>query len=182
MQERRSVGEPVRRRDEHAGAERRVDLVPREGEEVGLELVEVDPAVRCELRGIDEDERAPRVSETGDLGDRRHLAGDVRGAGDRDEGERIAGPLGLLERIRRCGEEGRRRRRERKMRDAMLAPGEQVRVVLERRAQHPRPGGRATASRFAASVVLRTKTTSSALSQPTKRATETRDSSNRVVE
>ena len=108
VQERRSVREPVRRRDEHPGAERRIDLVPREGEEVGLELVEVDPAVRCELRGVDEDERASRVGETGDLGDRRHLAGDVRGAGDRDEGERIAGPLGLLERVCRC-RRGRRR-------------------------------------------------------------------------
>ena len=80
MEQRRPVGEPVRRRDEHAGAERCVDLVAGEGEEVGLELVEVDPAVRRELRGIDEDERAPRVCEPGDLGDRRHLAGDVRGA------------------------------------------------------------------------------------------------------
>ena len=48
--------------------------------------------------------------------------------------------LGLLERIGRRGEECRRRRRERKMRDTMLAPGKEIRVVLERGAQDSRPG------------------------------------------
>ena len=70
-----------------------------EGKEVGSELVEVDWTMRRQLRGIDEDEGAAVVRQPGDVRDRGHLTRDVRGTGDRDERERVAGAFGRLERM-----------------------------------------------------------------------------------
>ncbi len=141
VEQRRPVGEPVRlaRRARRCRTARRPCAPRTRGSRPRARGGRSGGAVRA-ARHRRRRVRPARVREAGDLGDRRHLAGDVRGAGDRDERERIAGALGLLERLRRCGEERGGGRRERKMRHAVLTPGQEVRVVLERRAQHPGPG------------------------------------------
>ena len=76
--------------------------------------------MRRQLRGIDEDERAAVVRQPGDVRDRRHLTRDVRGTGDRDERERVAGAVGRLERMDHRLEEVGGGWRERQVGDTVL--------------------------------------------------------------
>ena len=74
--------------DQGAGPERGVELVPAQGQEVGVDR---QGPVRRELGGVDQHRHAPGVGRGDDLRQRRQPAGDVRGAGDGQQG-RAAGP------------------------------------------------------------------------------------------
>ena len=74
--------EPVRPPHQNAGAERGVKLVPREGEVVDVVRGDVDPPVRGQLRGVDDDPGAVFVRQCGQGPDRQDLPGDIGSAGD----------------------------------------------------------------------------------------------------
>ena len=132
-------------------------------------------AVRGELRGVDEQLGAVRVGELRQLGDRPHLAGDVRGAGHGDQVDprpcraarartrSSSSSAEVGERAAAAGRGGATGACWRGARPAWRA----------RRA----PAGSAVASTLIASVVLRTKTTLSSA-----RADELGDGLARVLE
>ena len=130
--------EPLRARDEHADAERRVELVPREREVVDPERVHVDRHVRRELGGVDADLGAVAVRQLGELADRHDLTRDVGRARDREEvvaagrERRGAARQQLVGRVR-----------ERQQIDLAPAPGQHVGVVLAGRREHARARGQA---------------------------------------
>ena len=131
----------------------------------------VDRAVRRELGGVDEQLRAVRVRERGELLQRPHLAGDVRGAGDREQVDRAARSARSVTSSSSSAEvvNGSMRRSCRRQ-GSMLAwcsTGVESTVV---------PGGSAVARTLIASVVLRTKTTLGP-----RRADEARDDVARVL-
>jgi hypothetical protein len=128
LEQRRHLVERVAARDEHAGAERRVQLVAGEREEVDAELADADPPVRRQLGCIDEDAPARRPDQ---LVQREDLARHVRRAA---HGEQVV--VALVD----GRDELRRRRGERQVLDAVRAPGQEVGVMLERRAEYARAG------------------------------------------
>ncbi len=83
--------EPVRPPHQHAGAERGVQLVPREGEVIDVVRGDIDPPVRGELRGVDNDPGAVFVRQCGQGPDREDLPGDVGGASDGQQADAAAG-------------------------------------------------------------------------------------------
>ncbi|CAH0312394.1 hypothetical protein SRABI128_04559 [Microbacterium sp. Bi128] len=83
--------EPVRPPHQHAGAERGVQLVSREGEVIDVVRGDIDPPVRGELRGVDNDPGAVFVRQCGQGPDREDLSGDVGGAGDGQQADAAAG-------------------------------------------------------------------------------------------
>ena len=78
--------EGVATADQRAHAERRVHLVAGEREVVDVARIvdrtHLDATVRRQLRGVDQDARTGRVGERRKAMDVRHVAGDVRSAGD----------------------------------------------------------------------------------------------------
>jgi hypothetical protein len=106
--------------------------VPGQRQVVRAGRGQVDPAVRGQLRGVDDDPGAGRVGQLHDPAQRRHLAGHVGRPGHRDQRERLA--------LQRVGEpveglpDGRRG-----LQHPPGPPGQQGRVVLEVEPQH-RPG------------------------------------------
>jgi hypothetical protein len=69
------LGEGGTRADQHAGSVGRVHLVPAPCDEVGPER---HRAMRCQLRGVDDDRHATIVGRRDDLVDRRQPPGHVR--------------------------------------------------------------------------------------------------------
>ena len=167
--------EPVAASGQHAGAERRVQLVAGEGDVVDAAGGDVDGPVRRELRRVDEHAGAVPLGDGHHIGQRPQLTGDVRGAGDDDQ------PVRRDRRGQRGGEvlqrvlDARRHRERRDLDAARLLPGQQRRVVLGLEDEHlGARAGRLRASRLVESVVLRVNTTRSSSRAPTNRATSTR--------
>ena len=126
--------------DERAGAERRVELVAGEREVVDAGVGHRDRAVRGELGGVDEQLRAVLVGERGELRERPDLAGDVGGAGDGEQVDARRGAArGAVTSSSSSAEVVNGQHAQ-----VVPAPGEHVRVVLDRRGEHPRrrPGAR----------------------------------------
>ncbi len=119
--------------DERTGAERRVELVAGDREVVDPRLGHRQRAVRRELGGVDEQLRAVRVGELREFLERPDLTGHVRGAGDGEQVDRRR-----AQRLRRDLEQLVGRGRERQHVQVVAAPGEHVRVVLDRGREHPR--------------------------------------------
>ncbi len=88
-EERREVLQQLLAAPEHADAGRRQHLVAGEGDEVGLQRLDVQHHVRRGLRGVDHDQRADRLGLAHDGFDRVDGAQQV---GDQGEGDH----LGLL--------------------------------------------------------------------------------------
>ena len=97
--------EPVGTADQHPGAERRVELVPGEGEVVDVVRGDVDPPVRRQLGGVDDDPGAVFVGQGGQCPDRQDLTGDVGGAGDGEQADAAVGEF-PTEQFQRGGEGG----------------------------------------------------------------------------
>ena len=143
--------------DERAGPERRVELVPRQREVVDARARHVDGAMRRELGGVDEELGAVVVRDRGELGQRPHLAGDVRGARDGDEVDarlrrRAARARSAPRAPTRCPGPAARSGRG----DATAACSRDARPRVESTRV---PAGSAAARTLMASVVLRTSTT-----------------------
>jgi hypothetical protein len=116
-------------RDERAGPERRVELVPRQREVVDAGGRHVDGAMRRELGSVDEELRPVVVGDRGQLAQRPHLARDVRGARDGDEVHpRPRHPQRVLAALHELP----RAARDRQHRDVVAPPGQHVGVVLDR--------------------------------------------------
>ena len=167
VQQRRGVAEPADGPDERAGAERRVELVAREREEVDARGGHVDRPVRRELRGVDEQPRAVAMRDGGEPRERPHLAGDVRRAGHRDEVER---GRARAARARRRRTARRRTRGTAAVRRSWRRQGSMLAWCSTGLLSTRAPAGSAAASTLIASVVLRTKTTSSPAGAPTNSA------------
>ena len=142
--------------DERAGPERRVELVPRQREVVDARGRHVDGAMRRELGGVDEELRAVVVRDRGELGQRPHLAGDVRGARDGDE---VDARLRHPQRVLAALHELPRAVRDRQHGQVVAAPRQHVGVVLGRGREHAAARGQRGGRTLMASVVLRTSTT-----------------------
>ena len=170
---RRGGVQPVTAPDEHAGAVRRVELVAGEGD-----VVRRPSAARSTPRcgascAASTTTRAPwRWATSTIVGDRQRLAGHVAGRGHGDQ-----------RRPRLAQRAARRRRRRARPLPSPASPG-----GSRRRARQGRrlawcsrssvntavPAGRAAASRFSESVVLRVNTTASPSRAPAKRPTRRR--------
>ena len=74
VQQRRGVAEPADGPDQRPGAERGVELVAREREEVDARGGHVDRAVRRELGAVDEELRAVAMRDLGEPRERPDLA------------------------------------------------------------------------------------------------------------
>ena len=123
--------EPVGTADQHPGAERCVELVPGEGEVVDVVRGDVDPPVRRQLGGVDDDPGAVFVGQGGQGPDRQDLAGDVGGAGDGEQADAAVGEF-PAEQFQRGGEGGRGD-------DAAVRhplPGQEVGVVFDVEVEH----------------------------------------------
>ena len=96
----------------------------------------VDRAVRRELGGVDEQLRAVLVGHARELAQRPDLAGDVGGAGDGDQVDRRLAQRGGGDLEQFVG-----RGRERQQVQVVPAPGQHVRVVLDRGREHARLRG-----------------------------------------
>jgi hypothetical protein len=99
---------------------------------------DIEPPVRRELRGVDEQLRTATVREHSQRIDRGHLSRHVRCSRNHHEVERLGR---VSERSRDLIEEFIRRARERQVLDAVVTPGEQVCVMLHRAAKDPRARG-----------------------------------------
>jgi len=80
---------------EDAGAGRAEQLVPRETEEVAIDLRDIHRHMRQGLCAVHEEHGAVFAAEPGNLRDRRRHAEDVRGVSDRNEPDAAAGKCTL---------------------------------------------------------------------------------------
>ena len=91
---RRPLQERVPTPHQRTGAERRVHLVRRQHDVVEMfgivDCLDVDAAMRGELRGIDEDPRPDRVRLSRQTMNRLDEAGDVRRAADGQQRDALA--------------------------------------------------------------------------------------------
>ena len=123
--------EPVGTADQHPGAERRVELVPGEGEVVDVVRGDVDPPVRRQLGGVDDDPGSVFMGEGGQGPDRQDLSGDVGGAGDGEQADAAVGEF-PAEQFQRGGEGGGGD--DAAVRDPL--PRQQVGVVFDVEVEH----------------------------------------------
>ena len=135
LQKRRPGRHGVAAHDERARPERRVELVAGNGEKVDVQLPDADRPVRRKLGCVHENRGAGATRRGDEVAERRDFAGHVRCAGDGEEVE-------VRSRKLRPGGRGERGRgaRERQMPHLVRAPREEIGVMLERRAEHPRAG------------------------------------------
>ena len=132
---RRARLEEAHGRDEHARAERREQLVAREGAVVDAERGELERAMRRELGGVDAELGTGLVREPRPERDVRHVARHVRGARD---GHELDASAQRVEQRREVVDVGRAVLEQAHVAVVHPAPGQQVRVVLRGGREHDR--------------------------------------------